>query len=1413
MRYLWIFLLCVWPVFAWTQDQEEADKGFLTNLLENSLSAENQTVTINGFEGALSSQARIASLTIADNEGVWLRLEDAVLNWNRAALLRGAIDVTELSAKRLIVDRGPIATETVDIPDAEAKPFSLPELPVSVVIEALAIEEFDLGEVFLGEAIKAQVTGSANLVGGEGSLKLSAERLDGRIGRFLIDGAYSNVSKTIDLTADLNEGPEGIVAGLLGLPGEPSVEFQIEGSGPVSDFEATLTLGTDGAERLSGALTLKAEGDRQLIDLDVGGDITSLFAPDYQDFFGPNLSLIAEAERSPSGEFLLDRFWLSAQHVTLSGAARINDRGWPEVLDFRGQVLDPTGAPVLLPIAGTPTFISGLDLALIFNSAISNDWSVSANIKDLEQADLKIEQVAIEGGGILSEMDKAFTTDVTYLADGISLDDAALLEAMGRTISGGLKLERLSSRRLSIDALTIRGPGLQADATALIDLADGVDVDVDLALDAEEIARFQGLVGRDISGAADLKITGGIRPLDGIFDLSFEGETRALAIGEDRLDPVLGGLGKVSGRVSRDTSGSLVNDLIIRTDAASITADFEIASSGGSGRVDAELVEIGLVEPSLSGPISITATADQGDSGITQFNVDADGPSIMARVEGTANPTETGLTANITARLESADLDAFSTVAGRDLGGAATVNAVAFVAQNGAVVDAKVSAQTSDLKVGQANLDRVFEGQGQITADMSRLADATLSLKDLRVETDDILLSAAGTQNADSTRNGTLDAQIFDAGAIFPGLSGPVVVDLDAAQSSVNDADLNLSVTGNSLSIKADITASDLSATPLATGTIDAEIGTLAAFADVAGRDIAGALVLNAAGGIRADLSDVDMRFDIATTELRTGIATMDRVLAGRGTAKGEVKKSGDDLSVQDLAIATDQLNVTATVDAVGNEGTAIFRAALKDIGIFTDTVSGPMTVNGSADRRDALWSVDVTAIGPEGISATTTGTISDQQRLDLNISGIAPLGLANAALEPRRLQGNARFDLSVRGPAALDSVSGTISTSGTRLVIPSLAQALEDITGQISLNSGTATVDLNGSVPAGGTISLSGPVALSSPFNADLKVAAQGVVLQDPKLYQATVDGSLAAAGPLAGGARISGDLRIGETEVRVPSSSVGVLGELPKVTHVAPPAAVRQTLARAGVEAQPDARVARAGRGPDYPVNIVIRAPSRIFVRGRGLDAELGGKLTIGGTSRNLIPTGKFDLIRGRLNILRQRFDLTEGSASLQGNFQPFLRLVAQTEAETGSIIEIVVEGPANAPEVVFQSSPELPQDEVLAQLIFGRNLSEISPLQAVQLASAISTLAGRGGGALDSFRESLGLADLDVTTDEDGNAAVRAGAYISENIYTDVVVGANGASEINLNLDLTNNITAKGTVEGDGETSIGIFFEKDY
>ena len=77
---------------------------------------------------------------------------------------------------------------------------------------------------------------------------------------------------------------------------------------------------------------------------------------------------------------------------------------------------------------------------------------------------------------------------------------------------------------------------------------------------------------------------------------------------------------------------------------------------------------------------------------------------------------------------------------------------------------------------------------------------------------------------------------------------------------------------------------------------------------------------------------------------------------------------------------------------------------------------------------------------------------------------------------------------------------------------------------------------------------------------------------------------------------------------------------------------------------------------------------------------------------------------------------------------------------------------------------------------------------------------------------MRGALGVDDLDVVQDEGGGVAVRAGRYLSDNVYLEVEAGADGA-ETSINLDITDSVTARGSATTGGDSSIGLFFERDY
>src|SRR5690606_6544556 len=122
---------------------------------------------------------------------------------------------------------------------------------------------------------------------------------------------------------------------------------------------------------------------------------------------------------------------------------------------------------------------------------------------------------------------------------------------------------------------------------------------------------------------------------------------------------------------------------------------------------------------------------------------------------------------------------------------------------------------------------------------------------------------------------------------------------------------------------------------------------------------------------------------------------------------------------------------------------------------------------------------------------------------------------------------------------------------------------------------------------------------------------------------------------------------------------------------------------------------------------LDLRITAPRQIFVRGRGLDAELGGRVRISGFTSAPEVTGSFEMRRGRLTIIGKRLDFTTGEITFGGGMVPALNMVASTTVNANTL-NVNVTGLANDPSFTFTSSPALPQDEVLAQLIFGRDSS---------------------------------------------------------------------------------------------------------
>lgn len=1179
MRLFCVLLwLCLLPFAALAQETSNEDRDFLTGLLEDNLSGAGREVRVTGFAGALSSRATFTEMTIADGEGIWLTIRDGAISWNRRALLSGRIDIEEMTAEEILLPRSPAS----EGPTAEAKGFSLPDLPVSVSIGTLRVSRVVLGEALFGAAAEVSLTGTAQLAGGEGSADFAIERIDGRVGTLSMTGSYANATREATLDLLVDEGADGIAANLIGLPGTPSIELAIHGSGVIDDFNTDISLSTDGEPRLSGKVTLLAKEDEdgkveRSFAADIGGDIAPLLLPEYQEFFGPDITLEAEGRKLPSGQLDLTRLVLGSRGLDLTGSLSLAPDGLPirTALTIRMGLSD--GSEVLLPLPGEQTFLTRADLTFRYSDQRGDGWKLEGAIENLRRPDMTMDTLSLDGSGRIGRPRQGgigsarVGGNVSFAAEGLEPDDPALAEALGRTISGRATFHWLKGTPLRIPVLDINGDGYGASANLNIAASEaGPELSGRIAAEIEDMARFSALAKRPIGGSARMDLSGSAGLLSGVFDVEGSIEGQGLSIGQAELDRLLSGTSRILTSVRRDTDGL-------------------------------EIRKLDLVASAL------TAQAN----GVLRTGA-----------------------SNLTAKLDFTDLSV---------------------------------------------LGPKYRG--------SLAAEASLT-------------------EAGQTRRFTLDGR------------------------------------GGNLGI---------------------------------------------------------------------GQATVDQLLAGTSKISLVADQTGERVRLEALRIANPQLSLDAEGVSEGDTRHIDLAARLNNMALLAPGFPGPLTAGGRITEAETRYLIDLDVTGPGATTARIDGSVGrDFQTTELTINGGAQSAILNPFITPRNIAGPVAFDLRLSGPPRLSSLSGRIGINGGQLVAPTFGIELQDLALSADLANSRATVSGGANVRGGGRIELSGPIALTAPFDGNLSLRLASVNLRDPDLYDTTIDGSVAIRGAFRGGARIEGTVALDRTEIRVPSTGLGTASVLEGITHVHEPAPVHRTRARAGVIKDEEAGETNA---PVYPLDLTISAPGRIFVRGRGLDAEMGGSLRVSGTTANIVPSGQFTLIRGRLDILGKRFDIDEGLVQLQGALTPFVRFAATTQSDTITAT-ILIEGPASEPEIRFLSSPELPEEEVIAHLLFGRSLTSLSPFQAAQLASAVATLAGKGGeGIVSKLRNSFGLDDLDVTTDEDGTAAVRAGKYLSENTYADVTVGGEGKTELNLNLDVRPGVTLRGTLESDGGTGIGLFFERDY
>lgn len=1091
---------------------------------------------------------------------------------------------------------------------------------------------------------------------------------------------------------------------------------------------------------------------------------TPLPAPEATPFQVPELPVAIELGEISVGRLVLGKPVIGiAAELELSGALTLADGALDTKLDITR--LDRVGDTVdLIAKFANETSHITLDLAVV--EAAGGLISTALHIPD--QPPLRL---SAKGGGPVTD----FTARIALATDGVD------------RVAGQVRLQKAAAPDEGAESGVAFSADLAGDVTPLLapdyhdffgtdtklDLKGQRDGDGHLAIDTFNVASNALMLNGalDIAASGDIAkvlLQGRIAPPAGTeVVLPMTGPRTAISAAQltARLDAATGNRWDLALTLDGLTRPDLaVRHAEIRADGTLDQGDL----TQMAGNLTAALNGLAFTDTALAQAVGQDVTlkgefALKGDGALELSQVALTGSDYTGALDGRLQGLESGFAMDGTARIGAADLSRFSGLAGRPLAGAITARLEGKGAPLGGHFDFKLDAKADNLSADIEQLDPLITGQTTLKLVATRGADG-LDIHEFRLDGTALSAHASGAVRSRGS-DLTFEAQLDDISRVVKELSGPVSLKGDVTQDSAG-----------TLSGKVRVDAPD------------------ASFADLAGsmaKD--GAIDLT----FLAQLGDVSQFVkEVSGPVSLKGDVTRDST----GALAGKVRVDGPEASFADLAgsLATDG-SIVLTYDAL-----------LAHAERFVPEIRGNLTAKGTAGRKGTLWQVDGDATGPAGIKANVAGTWDQASGLaDLETVGQLQLAAANRFIAPRSVLGPANFDLALKGKPDLSAISGTIKTTGTKVALPHVGQTINDINATVSLKEGQANVTLTGALAAGGTFRVSGPITLSPPFQGTITTELQQIVLTDNISYTSSANGRLVFSGPLTGNANLSGQIVFGETEINLNAASGSAsAAPIPEIAHTGESSSQRSTRSKAGL-----IKTSSASSGPVIGLDITLSAPNKVFARGRGLQAELGGTIVVRGTSQQVAPAGQIELIRGNMDLLGRRLKLTKGLVSLQGKLEPYVEFAATTTTSEGSAT-LEISGPLSSPEIKVFSDPERPSEEALAMLIFGNRFAEMSPIAIAQMAASVAQLSGKGGGGVtDKARKGLGVDTLDVGTDEDGNASVGAGVYVLDNVYTDFSVNTNGDTELNLNLDVSDNFTLKGTVDNAGDTSMGMFFERDY
>jgi translocation and assembly module TamB len=1239
-------------------------------------------------------------------------------------------------------------------------------LPLGVDLQSLSIAALHVAPAVADVDLRWRIEGTASLSADlhEGHLKLDGDRTDGHDGKLTADLRFDLAARTVDGGVSFEEGKAGLIAGLLKRPDLEQVSAKLTAKGDASAGEGEVFLAAGEAARATGRAHWQPAGAGTAFSLQLKADGTEL-----AKWVGP-ATLEVEASVD-AATVVLSRASLTTSPINLAASGRYERQR--DHLDLTASARSPEPGP-LAPLA------DGIA------------W------RDLQ----------LEAHPVLDGLTRQPQGSVSFTGSAGELVVASLpdrLPPVGRVqFNGAIGLK--SDGGLSVDSFDV------TTALATVRVTNGSfdpktgAASAKAAVELPNLAPFSGLAQRELTGRAQVDLD--VRNDGSGLKLGWQGTL--LDVGAPGVPPgliahevALSG----NGRLGKDDRWSIA-DVRVASEAGSFAVSGQGQGSNGRFDLSVDLRQLSTIRQGLTGAVNASSTIEVKADGSANGNL---------TVHGTAENQPLSLAG----RFE------------RDAAGGIAVPSFEFHWASAALEVASL-AVTADRTTGSARLkvNRLQDVGTLIGASLAGSLDADLSTdRDLAQRRLQVHLRGRDLQSGgrgaaavelDATIDDPLGNASADAKLAANGLRG--VADLGRVDATVKgDREAGFDVTLQAAGAQTSASLAGKVALP------GEEIHV--ALSRFEGR--ARGLPLSLAGPTKVVLAG--QRVQIDPTNLRFG--------GGRLTMQGTLDPEASNLRVELAALPLSLVDTFAP--GTGLEGSLQARATVTGA-IANPRIEATYAASGVRLRRPEAALLP--ALSLQGTAGLTGGQATFDARLgagaatNLALRGrMATAPLAGSAtitgaidLAPfapllgnqiRNVSGALRSNLTVEIAGSRVTGSGTLELANASLSLPDAGARLSGGTGRLVLQGEEIQVQRIAFQTGGnGTITIGGSLRLvpSEGIAVDLTVASRRVLLVSRPDLVATVSSDLKIAGTTGAGIDVSGPITVDRAEINI---GAGQMANFPTldVREINKPGAPGPAPAKAAPQ-----RVAPAPTSEGAPIRLALMVQTQaVFVRGRGLDAEMGGSVKVDGNPSAPAVSGGLTMRRGDLTILGRRLVFSRGVVTLDSldRIDPRLDFVASSTVNSTEI-QVLIKGTSRAPTIEVTSVPQLPPDEALALLLFGKPAGALSAFELLQVAQGLAELTGAAGGGatglMGRLRQTLGLDQLRLgSSDSSANPnasnsplSIEAGKYVAPGVYVGARQGAAGNSSRGVvEIQVLDHTKIEGDIGADSNGRVGVKMEWDY